>query len=534
MLGFVRSRLIPRSLTFQALLLLGIGLGLTLLVGAVVFSPLSEAQFRAELSKRGAATVQTLEKHADLRLAVSLRDAAQATPVLEKVAGSDEDIRYIAVLGPDKKPFAQLKASPEELEKAIPLHFEQGAAKGDLLRFTLPFTREASAGGDDLGMLGEAAGQGQRETLGYLLMALSPERARGRLLAQTFVSVGTTALLLAALFVLYFRWVSRRLKKMVSFAEAIAQGQLDSQLDDPVEDELGKLASALSLSARSTASILKELGESSRSLNTVAGELVTTAARHATNAQRQATGIAEMEGQLGALKEAFEQASQRSEAVIEVARRSEKASASGTEAVKETLAQMQGIRDQVAIINKQMQAMVDRSVEIGAIIEAVSEIAEQSNLLALNAGIEAARAGEEGRGFAVVASEMRTLAAKSRASTAKVRVILKDVSDSIRNVLSVFAEGQRRAEAGAEVARGAGDAIEGLASSLSDSSQAAAEIAAATREQLAGVSQIAEAATTIGAIATETAASTRQLDAASDEIGRRVAEMQATVSRFRI
>src|SRR5439155_8907767 len=149
--------------------------------------------------------------------------------------------------------------------------------------------------------------------------------------------------------------------------------------------------------------------------------------RQAGNASKQAASVTEMGATVAELRETFNQATTKAEGVIDLARRSEESSSGGSEAVKQSIDGMMHIREQVAAIAHTIDGLVQRTDQIDAIIDVVNDLAEQSNVLALNAGIEAARAGEHGRGFAVVAREVRSLAERSKESTAQVRGILLDI-----------------------------------------------------------------------------------------------------------
>jgi methyl-accepting chemotaxis protein len=142
----------------------------------------------------------------------------------------------------------------------------------------------------------------------------------------------------------------------------------------------------------------------------------------------------------------------------------------------------------------------------------VKDVAEQSNLLALNASIEAAKAGEHGRGFAVVAMEMRNLAEQSKLAAGQVRAILSEVQKGTRAAVEATEEGNRRAKAAIALAESAGKAIQGLTDASRESSLAARQIANNTRQQTLGVEQIVTAITDQSRAMSEAVAGTRQIE----------------------
>ena len=153
--------------------------------------------------------------------------------------------------------------------------------------------------------------------------------------------------------------------------------------------------------------------------------------------------------------------------------------------------------------------------QIGEIINAVNEIADQSNLLAVNASIEAAKAGEHGKGFAVVALEVRNLAEQSKQATRQVRSILNDAQRAIQSAVLSTEEGMKKSEAGLQTTVQAGATIQNLGQMLDQALQAARQIAAGTRQQSQGVDQVALALRDLGRSSDDSAQSARQLEGAA-------------------
>src|SRR3954465_1927826 len=181
-----------------------------------------------------------------------------------------------------------------------------------------------------------------------------------------------------------------------------------------------------------------------------------------------------------------------------------------------------------------MSGLVERTNQIGTIIDAVNDLAEQSNVLALNAAIEAAKAGEQGRGFAVVAREVRSLAERSKDSTAQVRAILQDIEKASRDAQQTIEEGKAVTATGVELASRAGESISLLDNAIGESSTAAKQIAASTRQQAVGVEQIWQAMRDIDRAVNESASGIRQLEGASRNMKDLSEQMTELVSRYRV
>jgi DNA-binding LacI/PurR family transcriptional regulator len=199
--------------------------------------------------------------------------------------------------------------------------------------------------------------------------------------------------------------------------------------------------------------------------------------------------------------------SRQAQAVANAAQQSVDVSKTGQNAVADTVAGMETIQRQVKDIAQSILALSERTQQIGEIISAVEDIADQSRMLALNASIEAARAGNEGRGFAVVAREMRHLAGQSREATTKVSDILNEIQRAANTAVMVTEEGSKGAQQGMKLADSAGDAIRDLAAIIEEAARVAVQIAASTHQQTNAMDQLVVAMKSIKEASTKTSAS---------------------------
>jgi methyl-accepting chemotaxis protein len=195
---------------------------------------------------------------------------------------------------------------------------------------------------------------------------------------------------------------------------------------------------------------------------------------------------------------------------------------------------MTQIKMQVESIAENILALSEQTQQIGEIIATVSDIATQSNMLALNASVEAARAGEYGKGFAVVAVEVRNLAEQSRQATAQIKAILSDIQKATNATVMVTEEGTKGVEEGVQLAAQAGEAIKQLESVIEESAQVAMQVVAGGRQQASGIEQIALAMQNINQATNQSLVSVQQTEKAAQELNELARSMAEIVEQYQL
>ncbi|NRA11000.1 MAG: hypothetical protein HRT57_03475 [Crocinitomicaceae bacterium] len=176
----------------------------------------------------------------------------------------------------------------------------------------------------------------------------------------------------------------------------------------------------------------------------------------------------------------------------------------------------------------------EKSQAIGDIIVTVNNLAEQSNLLAVNASIEAAKAGEQGKGFNVVALEIKTLADQSKEATLQVQTVLNEIQKATSSTVMVTERGAKIAESGLAQSAETKVAIETLLNNLNDAAQASAQIAASSQQQLVGIEQIAQAMALIGESTQQSAAGSNQVETTSQSLKELSEKLQSLVGQYTV
>lgn len=283
--------------------------------------------------------------------------------------------------------------------------------------------------------------------------------------------------------------------------------------------------SGLAIALQLTRSITRQLREAISQLSTSAGEIVAMTTQVASGATETAAAVSETTTTVEEVKQTSQVASQKAKYVSDTAQRSAQVSKTGKASVDDTIEGMSHIKEQTDSIAHSIVKLSEQSQAIGDIIASVNELAEQSNILAVNAAIEAAKAGEHGKGFAVVAQEVKSLAEQSKHATVQVRAILSEIQKATHTAVMATEQGTKAVESAVKQSSSTGEAIRGLTDSITEAAQAATQIAASNQQQLVGMDQVALAMENIKQASTQNVAATRQAEQAArnlNEVGHRL------------
>ncbi len=324
------------------------------------------------------------------------------------------------------------------------------------------------------------------------------------------------------------------LQRLTLAASGMASGDLAQVIEVDGSDEIATLARAFQSMATGLRTMIADLRASAGEVEREASSILSTSTQQSAMSSEQASAINETSTTVTEIAQTSKQATEHADSVIKVAQRSEDLTRDGQKVVEEAMDGMQKLAEQVTAIALSITELSERTMQIGDIIATVKELAEQSNLLALNASIEAAKAGDHGRGFAVVAMEMRNLAEQSKVAAGEVRAILSEVQKGTKTAVSATEEGSKRAHSAIELAKGAGGAIDGLAEVIRDSSAAARQIASNTRQQTIGVEQIVSAITELSAAMSDALEGTRRIEKVAGNLTTVSRRLTDLVSRYKV
>jgi methyl-accepting chemotaxis protein len=300
------------------------------------------------------------------------------------------------------------------------------------------------------------------------------------------------------------------------------------------EDEVGAMGHSFNrmigkfrCSLEAVAGVTRQLGEVSDRVASVAEKTHT-----AVLAQRSETDmVASAMNEMSATVQEVAQHASRTAAASSGA---DDQSRVGVTLASEALDGIDGLIQQIEQAAEVIRRVETDTASIGMVLGVINGIAEQTNLLALNAAIEAARAGEQGRGFAVVADEVRTLASRTQKSTGDIQATIEQLQHGVRNAVSVMEGARTRAYAGSDCVAKAAQSLNVIAGEVGTINDMNMQIATAAEEQTAVAEEINRNITTISDIADTTAADAQQTAQISDELVRLAAELSRLVSRFRL
>ena len=330
--------------------------------------------------------------------------------------------------------------------------------------------------------------------------------------------------------------IKRPLAVMLERFTDIAQGEgdLTKRLDDSGGDEIAAASRMFNQFIDKLRGIISQVAGTSTQVAAAAGQLNATAERIATGAEEvaaQAGTVATAGEEMAATSGDIAQNCQMAvEGVMQAARSAE----NGSLVVEQTIVVMNQIAERVTESAKTVESLGARSDQIGAIIGTIEDIADQTNLLALNAAIEAARAGEQGRGFAVVADEVRALAERTTRATREIGEMIKAIQNETRGAVATMEQGVRQVENGTNEAAKSGAALREILEQVNSVAMQVNQIATAAEEQTATTSEISNNMQQITEVVQDTASGAHQSATAASQLNGNAEELQRLVSQFKL
>lgn len=445
----------------------------------------------------------------------------------QEEAVSDPEVLFAAYLKPDGTPFTEY-ARPdgaEVLEKTYPIELDGEVYGSVLLGMRLGSVTDAIAASTD------------RINSAIERVKASSDESQAQFLSIIIVTIaGVLAMIGGVMFLLFRKLIVTPLRETSSLIEDLGAGQGDLTVRLPVRtrDEIGRLSESVNTfidqlhgMIETIVSDVETLSDEALHLRQFGAELSSSSEQQRGETTLVATAMNEM---AATVQEVARHANEAAGATEQAAHEAE----SGSGVVQETIQSIDSLATEVENATNVIGRVQQDSDSIGAVLDVIKGIAEQTNLLALNAAIEAARAGEQGRGFAVVADEVRTLASRTQESTAEIQEMIERLQIGAMDAVQVMEQSRNRAKQTVEQAASAGRSLADIAAAVTRINDMNAQIASAAEEQSAVAGEIDKNVVSINSISESTAAGAERTAQSSERLSQLTVHLRDMVGQFRL
>ncbi|AAZ34451.1 methyl-accepting chemotaxis protein [Pseudomonas savastanoi pv. phaseolicola] len=524
---------------------------ITLAVGMVASRGIGELASNLKLafsnnlvsvSKTNEATINVVEQNRDLYRLLSVTASNAPQSVKDEVLDSMKNNRAEA-----EKAYATYRATPLEdderaagdkmdkdwpvyqtlVDRAVAVVFSGDVAaaraliEGDVRKAYLTVV-------DELYIM---VGSNNRQ-IGEGAIAAEKTESAANLNLYMGIGIAFVAAFLLALFI--SRVISSPISSALVSAQRIAGGDLTQPIVSTHRDEAGLMLTALSDMQNSLKSTIGQISSAADQLASAAEELNAVTEEGSRGLMRQndeiqlaATAVTEMTA-------AVEEVARNAMSTSDASKRTSTEAATGRDQARDAVSAINNVSAEISSSTSMVEELAGRVREIGQVLDVIRGIAEQTNLLALNAAIEAARAGEQGRGFAVVADEVRALAARTQASTGEIETMIGSVQASADQAVRAMGNSRTLASNTQSLAQATGQSLERIAQSIAEINDRNMLIATASEEQSHVAREVDRNLINIQDLSTQTAAGAHQTSASSQELSRLAISFNNLVGKFKV
>ena len=314
----------------------------------------------------------------------------------------------------------------------------------------------------------------------------------------------------------------------------LAKGDLTARIEGQYQGEHAMIKDSINEMSESLDRAMREVGEAVSATASASSQISSSSEEMAAGAQEQTSQAAEVASAVEEMTKTIVENSKNASDTAGTAKEAKGAAEAGGKVVEETITGMRQIAEVVKKSAGTVQELGKSSDQIGEIIGVIDDIADQTNLLALNAAIEAARAGEQGRGFAVVADEVRKLAERTTKATKEIAGMIKKIQLDTKGAVESMDEGTKKVDAGIALADKAGISLHEIVGISQKVTDMVTQIAAASEEQSSASEQISKNVEGISAVTGETAQGVQQIARAAEDLNRLTANLELLVSKFKL
>ncbi|MCG7988068.1 MAG: methyl-accepting chemotaxis protein [Candidatus Thiodiazotropha weberae] len=359
-----------------------------------------------------------------------------------------------------------------------------------------------------------------------------------RIKQGNIVTLGASTLLLVVLIGVMF-WLSGYIRRPIQqfssvFTQAAQEHDLTLRTDIGGESEIGNMAKSFNRMMDEFQTLLQKVNDSTQAVATASSQVKQVTSATAKGVQQQQIESDQVSTAMNEMAATVQEVARNAMQAAETSTEAEQEAGSGAAVVAQSVNGVQSLADKIESVAVTIKDLEVESGNIGTVLSVINGIAEQTNLLALNAAIEAARAGEQGRGFAVVADEVRTLAKRSQSATEEIKTIIERLQNKSQQAVSAMDAGRGQVHISVEQSTQGGASLQSISGSVSHIRDMNTQIATASEEQSAVAEEINQSIVRIAQIAQQSAAGAEQMTETSSELAGLAEQLQTDIAQFKL
>jgi len=349
-----------------------------------------------------------------------------------------------------------------------------------------------------------------------------------------YTTVGVSLLIFIYMTSAYYMVLKDNFSAFSSALHRMGEGDMTVRMALTNTDEMKAIGVEFNHMIEKFEALVQQISSATTQLAAASEEMNTVAQNSSNNIATQSSETEQVATAMNQMTATVQEVASNASSAAGAATNADNEAKGGKEIVLQTSNAIQQLATSVEQSAEVIHQLETDSDNIGTVLDVIKSIAEQTNLLALNAAIEAARAGEQGRGFAVVADEVRTLASRTQESTNEIQDMIEKLQSGSRNAVSVMEQGRAQAQSGVEQAKEAAESLEAITRAVGTINEMNTMIASAAEEQTSVAEEMNRSIISISQLSTDTAGATEQTASASNELSKLSSQLDSLVSQFKL